>query len=68
MDKCKASEDVQCHTYLSLLESDVESSVARYRANQLRSGLQKHCMHMIYALLPLLLVVGGVEGDSRYGW
>lgn len=76
LDACKANEDVQCHTYQSLLESGVESSATRYHANQLRSGLQKYCLHkgvlhttelcwmvhvlnaLIYALLPLLLVVG----------
>ena len=76
LDACKANEDVQCHTYQSLLESGVESSATRYRANQLRSGLQKYCLHegvlhttwlcwlvhllnaLLYALLPLLLLVG----------
>lgn len=76
LDACKANEDVQCHTYQSLLASGVESSATRYRANQLRSGLQKYCLHegvlhttwlcwlvhllnaLIYALLPLLLLVG----------
>ena len=45
LDACKANENVQCHTYQSLLESGVESSATRYRANQLRSGLQKYCLH-----------------------
>lgn len=45
LDACKANEEVQCYTYQSLLESGVESSVTRYRANQLRSGLQKYCLH-----------------------
>lgn len=45
LDRCKANEDVQCHTYQSLLASGVESSATRYRANQLRSGLQKYCLH-----------------------
>lgn len=45
LDACKANEEVQCHTYQSLLESGVESSAIRYRANQLRSGLQKYCLH-----------------------
>ena len=76
LDACKGNEEVQCHTYQSLLESGVESSVTRYRANQLRSGLQKYCLHegvlhttwlcglvhvmnaLLYALLPLLLLVG----------
>lgn len=76
LDACKANEEVQCHTYLSLIASGVESSATRYRANQLRSGLQKYCLHegvlhttwlcwlvhllnaLIYALLPLLLLVG----------
>ena len=76
LDACKGNEEVQCHTYQSLLESGVESSATRYRANQLRSGLQKYCLHkgvlhstwlswlvhvlnaLIYALLPLLLLVG----------
>ena len=76
LDACKANEDVQCHTYQSLLASGVESSAIRYRANQLRSGLQKYCLHegvlhttwlcwlvhllnaLLYALLPLLLLVG----------
>ena len=76
LDRCKANEDVQCHTYQSLLESGVESSATRYRANQLRCGLQKYCLHegvlhttwlcwivhvlnaLLYALLPLLLLVG----------
>lgn len=76
LDACKANENVQCHTYQSLLESGVESSATRYRANQLRSGLQKYCLHegvldttwlcwlvhalnaLLYALLPLLLLVG----------
>lgn len=76
LDACKANEDVQCHTYQSLLESGVESSATRYRANLLRSGLQKYCLHegvlhttwlcwlvhvlnaFLYALLPLLLLVG----------
>lgn len=76
LDACKANEEVQCHTYQSLLASGVESSATRYRANQLRSGLQKYCLHegvlhttwlcwlvhllnaLLYALLPLLLLVG----------
>lgn len=76
LDACKANEEVQCHTYQSLLESGVESSATRYRANQLRSGLQKYCLHegvlhttwlcwlvhmlnaLLYALLPLVLLVG----------
>lgn len=76
LDACKANEDVQCHTYQSLLASGVESSATRYRANQLHSGLQKYCLHegvlhttwlcwlvhllnaLLYALLPLLLLVG----------
>ena len=76
LEACKGNEDVQCHTYQSLLASGVKSSVTRYRANQLRSGLQKYCMHdgvlhttwwcwlvhvlnaLLYALLPLLLLVG----------
>lgn len=76
LDVCKANEEVQCHTYQSLIASGVESSATRYRANQLRSGLQKYCQHegvlhttwlcwlvhllnaLLYALLPLLLVVG----------
>lgn len=45
LDACKANEDVQCHTYQSLLASGVESSAIRYSANQLRSGLQKYCLH-----------------------
>ena len=45
LDACKANEDVQCHTYQSLLAIGVESSATRYRANQLRSGLQKYCLH-----------------------
>lgn len=45
LDACKANEEVQCHTYQSLLESGVESSATRYRANQLRSGLLKYCLH-----------------------
>ena len=76
LDTCLAREDVQCHTYQSLLAGGVESSATRYRANQLHSGLQKYCMHegvlhstwlcwlvhvlnaLIYALLPLVLLVG----------
>lgn len=76
LDACKGNEEVQCQTYQSLLESGVESSATRYCANQLRSGLQKYCLHkgvlhttwlcwmvhllnaLLYALLPLLLVVG----------
>ena len=76
LDACKANEDVQCHTYQSLLASGVESSATCYRANQLRCGLQKYCLHegvlhttwlcwlvhvlnaLLYALLPLLLLVG----------
>lgn len=76
LDACKTNEDVQCHTYQSLLASGVESSATRYRANQLHSGLQKYCLHegvlhttwlcwlvhllnaLLYALLPLLLLVG----------
>lgn len=76
LDACKANEDVQCHTYQSLLASGVESSATRYRANQLRSGLQKYYLHegvlhttwlcwlvhvlnaFLYALLPLVLLVG----------
>lgn len=76
LDACKGNEEVQCHTYQSLLESGVESSATRYHANQLRSGLQKYCLHegvlhttwlcwlvhllnaLLYALLPLVLVVG----------
>lgn len=76
LDACKTNEDVQCHTYQSLLANGVESSATRYRANQLHSGLQKYCLHegvlhttwlcwllhvlnaLIYALLPLLLLVG----------
>ena len=76
LDACKVNENVQCHTYQSLLASGVESSAIRYRANQLRSGLQKYCLHegvlhttwlcwlvhvlnaFLYALLPLLLLVG----------
>ena len=76
LDACKANEEVQCHTYQSLLASGVESSATRYRANQLRSGLQKYCLHegvlhttwlcwlvhvlnaLVYALLPLVLLVG----------
>lgn len=76
LDTCLAREDVQCHTYQSLLASGVESSATRYRANQLHSGLQKYCLHkgvlhktwlcwlvhvlnaLIYALLPLVLLVG----------
>lgn len=76
LDACKANEDVLCHTFQSLLESGVESPATRYRANQLRSGLQKYCLHegvlhttwlcwlvhvlnaLLYALLPLLLLVG----------
>lgn len=45
LDACKTNEDVQCHTYQSLLASGVESSATRYRANQLHSGLQKYCLH-----------------------
>ena len=45
LDACKTNEDVQCHTYQSLLESGVESSATRYCANQLRCGLQKYCLH-----------------------
>lgn len=45
LDACKGNEEVQCHTYQSLLESGVESSATRYHANQLRSGLQKYCLH-----------------------
>ena len=45
LDTCKANEEVQCHTYQSLLASGVESSATRYCANQLRSGLQKYCLH-----------------------
>ncbi len=44
LDACKVNENVQCHTYQSLLASGVESSAIRYRANQLRSGLQKYCL------------------------
>lgn len=76
LDACKANEDVQCHTYQSLLAIGVESSATRYRANQLRSGLQKYYLHegvlhttwlcwlvhvlnaFLYALLPLVLLVG----------
>lgn len=76
LDACKANEEVQCYTYQSLLAIGVESSATRYRANQLRSGLQKYCLRegvlhttwlcwlvhvmnaLLYALLPLLLVVG----------
>lgn len=76
LDACKGNEEVQCHTYQSLLESGVVSSATRYHANQLRSGLQKYCLHegvlhttwlcwlvhllnaLIYALLPLVLLVG----------
>lgn len=45
LDVCKANEDVQCHTYQSLLASGVESSATRYRANHLCSGLQKYYLH-----------------------
>ena len=76
LDACKVNEEVQCHTYQSLLASGVESSATRYCANQLRSGLQKYCLHegvlhttwlcwlvhllnaLLYALLPLVLLVG----------
>jgi predicted deacetylase len=76
LDACKANENVQCHTYQSLLASGIESSATRYHANQLHSGLQKYCLHegvlhttwlcwlvhvlnaLIYALLPLVLLVG----------
>ena len=80
LDACKANEEVQCHTYQSLLESGVESSATRYRANQLRSGLQKYCLHegvlhttwlcwlvhLLNALLYVLLPLLLLVGYYRY--
>ncbi len=76
LDSCVANPNVELHTFRSLYESGIYSNYQRYRANQLRSGLQKYCLHegvlhttwmcwlvhllnaLMYALLPLLLLVG----------
>lgn len=78
LDTCLAREDVQCHTYQSLLANGVESSATRYRANQLHSGLQKYCLHkgvlhktwlcwlvhVLNALIYALLPLGCLVGYS----
>lgn len=76
LDSCITNPNIELHTFRSLFESGKYSSCHRYRANQLRSGLQKYCLHedvlhttwlcwlvhvlnaLMYALLPLLLLVG----------
>lgn len=45
LDACKTNEKIKCHTFQSLQKSGVSSSVARYRANHLHSGLQKYFLH-----------------------
>ena len=45
LDSCVANLDVELHTFRSLYESGVRSDHQRYKANQLRSGLQKYFLH-----------------------
>lgn len=45
LDSCVANPNVQLHTFRSLYESGEHSNCHRYRANQLRSGLQKYFLH-----------------------
>ena len=45
LDSCMADPNVELHTFRSLSESGECSDYHRYRANQLRSGLQKYCLH-----------------------
>lgn len=45
IDSCIANPNVELHTFRSLAESGECSYYHRYRANQLRSGLQKYCLH-----------------------
>ena len=45
IDSCIANPNVELHTFRSLYESGERSSYHRFRANQLRSGLQKYFLH-----------------------
>ena len=45
IDSCIANPNVELHTFRSLVESGEKSDYHRYRANQLRSGLQKYFLH-----------------------
>ena len=42
---CKADKNIHLHTFRSLYESGNHSSKYRYKANQLKSLLQKHALH-----------------------
>lgn len=84
LDSCIANPNIELHTFRSLCESGECSDYHRYRANQLRSGLQKYCLHegvlhttwmcwlvhvlnaLIYALLPLLLLIVWRKGRPLY--
>ena len=45
VDSCIANPNVELYTFRSLAESGECSDYHRYRANQLRSGLQKYFLH-----------------------
>lgn len=45
IDSCIANPNVELYTFSSLVESGECSNYHRYRANQLRSGLQKYILH-----------------------
>ena len=45
IDSCIANPNVELYTFRSLSESGECSDYHRYRANQLRSGLQKYCLY-----------------------
>lgn len=45
LDYCVAQPNIELHTFRSLYERGERSTYHRYRANQLRSGLQKYVLH-----------------------
>lgn len=45
LNYCRINPNVELHTFRSLYENGERSSYNRYRANQLRSGLQKYVLH-----------------------
>lgn len=45
LDYCVAHPNIELHTFRSLYENGERSSYNRYRANQMKSGLQKYFLH-----------------------
>lgn len=45
LDYCVAHPNIELHTFRSLYESGEKASYDRYRANQMKSGLQKYVLH-----------------------